>query len=110
TLGFWHREMDKILAKDLGGPNQGFGILGKIRSLGDLPSDKALLGYIKRAAELSTSGTPGRPRPAGKPKPEAKVPPDLAAALKKDRKAAATFDNFSPSHRREYVQWITEAK
>jgi len=38
------------------------------------------------------------------------VPADLAAALKKNKKALATFEAFSPSHRREYVEWITEAK
>jgi uncharacterized protein YdeI (YjbR/CyaY-like superfamily) len=43
-------------------------------------------------------------------KPEAKVPPDLAVAMKKNRKAQSAFDAFSPSHRREYIEWITEAK
>jgi uncharacterized protein YdeI (YjbR/CyaY-like superfamily) len=34
----------------------------------------------------------------------------LKSALKKNAKAAATFEKFSPSHRREYIEWITEAK
>ena len=41
---------------------------------------------------------------------EAVVPDDLAAALSGNKKAQAAFDTFSPSHRREYVEWITEAK
>jgi hypothetical protein len=41
---------------------------------------------------------------------EISVPPDLAEALAGDAAAAATFDRLSFSHRREYVQWITEAK
>ncbi len=48
-----------------------------------------------------------------KPKRAAKalaVPDYLAAALKKNKKALATFESFSPSHKREYVEWITEAK
>jgi len=38
------------------------------------------------------------------------VPQDFAAALAKDRKALATFEGFSPSKRRDYLEWITEAK
>ena len=37
-------------------------------------------------------------------------PPDLAAALKKNAQARATFDGFSPSHKKEYIEWIVEAK
>ncbi|MDQ3228181.1 MAG: YdeI/OmpD-associated family protein, partial [Pseudomonadota bacterium] len=44
------------------------------------------------------------------PKPPVEVPDDLPAALKKNAKARKTFDGFSPSARREYVQWLTEAK
>lgn len=38
------------------------------------------------------------------------VPDYLTAALRKNQKARATFEQFSPSHKREYVEWITEAK
>ena len=38
------------------------------------------------------------------------MPDDLAAVLKKNAKARKTFEDFSPSHRREYIEWITEAK
>jgi uncharacterized protein YdeI (YjbR/CyaY-like superfamily) len=49
-------------------------------------------------------------RPATKPKPKPKAPPDLRAALGKNAKALATWQAFSPSKQREYVEWITEAK
>ena len=49
---------------------------------------------------------PGLPRRAVPTAP----PADLVAALKKNAKAKQTFDAFSPSHRKEYIQWITEAK
>jgi uncharacterized protein YdeI (YjbR/CyaY-like superfamily) len=39
-----------------------------------------------------------------------KIPPDLDSALKKSSAAARTFASFSPSQRREYIEWITEAK
>ena len=43
-------------------------------------------------------------------KPPLKVPSYLSTALRKHPKALATFEGFSPSHRREYIQWINEAK
>ena len=42
--------------------------------------------------------------------PTLKAPADLLAALAKNKKARATFDNFPPGQRREYVAWVIEAK
>ena len=39
-----------------------------------------------------------------------KPPADLAAALALNRAARNTFDAFSPGARKEYIEWITEAK
>ena len=110
TFGFWHQAMEKIIAKAHGTIGDAMGLMGRITSLADLPVDEAMLGYIKTAVSLNSSDQPARSRPAGKRKPEAAVPADLAAALKKNKTAAATFAKFTPSHRREYVEWITEAK
>lgn len=89
-------------------------ILGKERmkyrrltSLADLPADKALLGYIRKAVELNETGVK-IPRPKSKAK--VAVPGYLLAALRKNKKALATFEAFSPSHKREYIEWIAEAK
>ena len=49
-------------------------------------------------------------RPPKARRTEAAVPDDMAAALKTNRKARAAFEAFPPSHRREYIEWITEAK
>lgn len=38
------------------------------------------------------------------------MPPDLAAALARHDAARKTFDAFAPSQRREYIDWLTEAK
>jgi uncharacterized protein YdeI (YjbR/CyaY-like superfamily) len=86
------------------------GQFGRITGLSDLPTKAALSKLLKAAAARNEAGlkTPRLPRKP--PKPEAQVPPDLAAALKRSRKAAATFEGFSPSRRREYVEWIVEAK
>ena len=84
------------------------GNLGRITSVKDLPSRKVLGGYVKAAMRLNEDGVVVHKRKA--PKPEAAVPPELAAALKKNRKAAATWEKFPPGHRREYATWIAEAK
>jgi uncharacterized protein YdeI (YjbR/CyaY-like superfamily) len=109
VFGFWHREMEKLIASERGGTASAGGLLGRITSLADVPDDKTMIRYIRTAAELDESNVPSRPR-LTKPKPEAKVPADLSVALKKNKKAATTFANFSPSQRREYIEWIVEAK
>jgi uncharacterized protein YdeI (YjbR/CyaY-like superfamily) len=38
------------------------------------------------------------------------VPDYLRSALKRNKAALQTFEGLSPSHRREYVEWLTEAK
>jgi Bacteriocin-protection, YdeI or OmpD-Associated/Domain of unknown function (DUF1905) len=38
------------------------------------------------------------------------VPTDLTRALNRDRTARAAFERLSFTHRREYVEWIEEAK
>ncbi len=109
TFGFWHQGMEKTLRREFGAKtDEAMGLLGRLTSLGDLPTDAAMRRYIRRAAELIESGVPTRP--AKKPRPALPVPQDLAAALKKNPVAAKTFEHFSPSHRREYIEWITEAK
>jgi uncharacterized protein YdeI (YjbR/CyaY-like superfamily) len=89
----------------------GMGDFGRITTLKDLPSKKVLAGYVKEAMRLNEAGvkSPARSKPKV-PKAELAVPLTLLAGLKKNAKARATFGSFSPSHRREYIEWITEAK
>jgi len=44
------------------------------------------------------------------PRPAPETPADLLAAFKQDKAAQATFDAFPPSCKREYIEWIVEAK
>src|SRR5205085_3496862 len=82
---------------------------GRLTTIKDLPSKKVFTGYLKKAKALKDAGVkPKRNKMA--PKAPAKPPADLLAALAKNKKAKATFDAFPPSHKRDYVQWIVEAK
>ena|SRR5579871_992271 len=110
SFGFWNASQmkdanSKLQVKDRGA----MGNFDRISSVKDLPSDKEMLGYIKEAVTLIDKGVK-KPVVKKAPKPELPVPPELVAALKKNKKAQAAFDAFPPSHRREYVEWITEAK
>jgi uncharacterized protein YdeI (YjbR/CyaY-like superfamily) len=109
TFGFWKGKLIPGLAPNSNAGGDSMGNLGRLTSVKDLPSRRVLAGYVKEAMRLNEDGiAPKKTKKA--PKPEAAVPSDLAAALKKNRKAAATFESFPPGHRREYVTWITEAK
>ena len=106
SFGFWKQEL--VVGKELAVSRQGMGQFGKVAKVTDLPSAKALATYIKRAMKLNEEGVKA---PRATPKKRALVVPgDLAAALKKNRKASATFVGFSPTNKRDYVEWIVEAK
>ena len=106
-FGFWKGSL--IVDKTGKSAGVGMGEL-KVARVEDLPSDKNLTGYIKQAMKLNDEGVKTA-RPA---KPKAKkplaVPASLTKALGKNKRAMAAFEAFSPSHRREYIEWIAEAK
>ena len=81
----------------------------RVTSVKDLPPRKEFVRLMKKAAQLNDEGVKV-PKAPKAPKPPVETPKDLAAALAKNRKAKATYDQFPPSHRREYVEWITGAK
>lgn len=85
------------------------GQFGKLQALEDLPSDTELDRLIREAAELAKSApVPRKPKHA--PKPPSEMHPNFAAALDEAPKAKAVFEAFPPGQRREYVDWIAEAK
>ena len=105
SFGFWDR---KELAT--GQEGEAMGQFGRLTDLADLPDDTTLDNMIR--AQVALAHSPDRPkRPARVAKPEAEVPPALASALAADAAAQAIFrDRFAPSHRREYCEWIADAK
>jgi uncharacterized protein YdeI (YjbR/CyaY-like superfamily) len=105
AFGFWKAS----LALDGNGADDGMGHFGRITANSDLPSDRTLTAFIKKAARLNDEGVKVDRQPAASKKPVT-VPTDFAAAIKRNPAARKTFDAFSPSARREYVEWVTEAK
>jgi uncharacterized protein YdeI (YjbR/CyaY-like superfamily) len=105
AFGFWNASL--VLGDKAA--DGAMGHLGRITSLGDLPPDRTLASYVRKAAKLNDDGVKAV-RVARRPKVELPVPDDLMKALKKNKKARTTFDALPPSHKREYVEWIAEAK
>lgn len=106
TFGFWKQTLMESDA--FSETKTAMGSFGKLTSLEDLPSDAMMKKLIKQAMKLNDDGVK-----VTKPKHEKKetvMPEVLLEALARNEKAAETFNNFPPSCRREYAEWIAEAK
>ncbi|HEX6124954.1 MAG TPA: YdeI/OmpD-associated family protein [Pyrinomonadaceae bacterium] len=106
AFGFWKQS---LLQKDaFPAEKTAMGSFGRIMSIKDLPPDKVMINLIHQAVELNEKGIKVAKKPVEKK--ELVVPKDLTSALAKNKAAKAAFDNFSYSHKKEYVMWIEEAK
>ena len=109
AFGFWKAALMKD-AKQMKENNKGsMGVLGKLTSLQDLPPDTQIKSWIKEATKLNADGVKA-PEKKVKEKKEIEMPESFKKALSKNKKASATYESFSPSHKYEYLEWITEAK
>ena len=105
-FGFWKGAL--VVDTRSGVDEPSAGQFGRITSIKDLPSRSKLTAYVQKAAKLNEEGV-STPK-VKKPKPDLPVPPELTAALAKNKKARAVFEGFSQSQRREYSEWIADAK
>ena len=85
------------------------GQFGKLTSVNELPGNAELDALIRQAAELAKTA-PAPRKVKHEPKPPAELHPEFAKALAASPKAQATLDGFPPSARREYLDWVAEAK
>lgn len=107
-FGFWR-------AKELDDPAGLFGaerkaspMHVKVRDVAELPPRKVLVAYVKAAAALDAAPRPARAAAKGKPAPRA--PRWFIDAVAAEPAALATWRGFPPSCKREYLEWVTEAK
>jgi hypothetical protein len=106
VFGFWKGALMKTAPK--GREGEAMGQFGRFESTDDLPSEAALVRMVKEATALADAGARA-PRTKTE-KPPLKAPASMLAAIRKNRKAHAAYEAFSPSHKREYIEWITGAK
>ena len=105
AFGFWNGARVVESPKE----KEAMGQFGRIESLADLGADREIVALVKKAVALNRSGEKVK-RPIKHPKKALPVPADLAAALRKGARARKTWEAFAPSHRREYLEWLAEAK
>lgn len=95
-----------------GRQGEAMGQYGKIAGIADLPGDNEIKSKLVAAVErIDQAGTALNPKAAPRTaKPDLPIPPEFTAALVANPTAKAALEAFAPSHRREYVEWISEAK
>jgi len=108
AFGFWKGKL--VLGDDNVAAEKAMGSFGRITALRDLPGDKTILRYIRTAVGLNDEGIPSPTRVRKKEKQPLRIPPFFKNAVAKNKKALATFEEFSYSHKKEYVEWVTEAR
>ena len=105
ALNFWRGQ--ELSGGDASG--EAMGQFGRLTSVDDLPSDAAFDALIREAVELAATAPIPR-KVKHEPKPPAELHPDFAKALDANPKANAVLDGFPPSARRDYLDWIADAK
>jgi hypothetical protein len=109
AFGFWKGAL--IVERDGATAEKAMGQFGRITGLEDLPPEEELAGYVRAAMRLNEEGVKSSTRSKQEAeRPEATPPEDLLAALRGSPPALANFESFPPGQRREYVEWVTEAK
>ena len=104
SFGFWYRD-----GKETGKEGEAMGQFGRIKSLADMPDAASMEALVREAAARVEAGDIPK-RAAKEDRPDADVPPALAEALTREPEAAAVFHAFPPGARRDYCDWIAEAK
>jgi len=116
SFGFWGEEIGAVLREAKVIQEGGMGSLGRITTIKDLPANKQMLDLLHQATAFVdngqyTSPITARNKVVKAPKPSVdELPPEFAVALKANKKASTVFAAFSPSCKREYIEWIADAK
>jgi hypothetical protein len=109
AFGFWKEQLMTGTTGPGGAVPPQF---GRVTSMKDLPPKAAFLRLVKEAVRLNEDGVtaPAAPKPQQDRSRSVRAPADLLAALRNNPQARAAYEEMSPSHKREYIEWITDAK
>lgn len=107
TFGFWKQDIIPRMKQYIK-EKEAMGSWGRITSLKDIPPDKEIIAFVQAAAKLNEEGIKS---PKKAPKPVVvNMPADFMKAIRADKKALAVYEAFSPSNKRDYADWINDAK
>ncbi|WP_316827603.1 YdeI/OmpD-associated family protein [Pedobacter miscanthi] len=110
AFGFWKGSLMNDEYGIFKERSQAMGLLGKITSFNDLPSDEILIAYIQQAIQLNEDNVKLPLKPKSTEKKELIIPGYFMEALSEHPAALAVFQNFSPSNKKDYILWLEEAK
>jgi len=115
SFGFWGEEISAVLREQKVLQPDAMGSLGRLTRVEDLPSSKQMLSLLRQAVAFIDSGQytspiAARQRVVKAPAPVPEAPPAFTKALKANKTASAAFAKLSPSCKKEYVEWIADAK
>ncbi|WP_025143206.1 YdeI/OmpD-associated family protein [Pedobacter jeongneungensis] len=110
AFGFWKGSLMNDEYRIFKERSEAMGLLGKITSFEDLPSDEILIAYIQQAIQLNEDNVKLPPKPKSTEKKELIIPEYFMEALNEAPDALAVFQNFSPSNKKDYILWLEEAK
>jgi len=110
SFGFWKGQLMRDPKRIFAGVGQTSMVAVKVRSLSELPAEKDLIAYIKEAVRLNEAEVKVPRARVKRVREDLEIPAYFMAAVRKKKKALATFEGFSYSHKKEYVEWVTEAK
>ena len=97
VFGFWKEALLRDrLEGAAGSRGKAMGQFGRLTAVSDLPDDRTLLSLIREAVGLNDQGI--------------KSPRYFLDALRRNRKAFSTFEKFTYTNKKDYVEWVTEAK
>jgi uncharacterized protein YdeI (YjbR/CyaY-like superfamily) len=109
SMGFWlHDEMQTIKNLETDVEKTNMFSLGKITKLDDLPSAPQLKKIILEAMELTDMGV--KLKKAAPLSTAIEIPEYFKNSLNQNKKALEVFEKASPSFRKEYINWIVDAK
>ncbi|MBA2334817.1 MAG: YdeI/OmpD-associated family protein [Blastocatellia bacterium] len=108
AFGLWKQSL--MEANAFPAEKTAMGSFGRITSIAELPDDKIIVALIHQAIKLNQDGIKVKRTPVSKEKKELAVPEVMDAALAKNAAARKTFDEFPYSKKKDYIEWINEAK
>ncbi len=108
VFGFWKGVL--LFGPEKAERSDAMGHFGRITNVADLPDEKTLIAYVRKAAKLNEDGVKVPRVASPTTRRVLRVPDDFNAALVRNARARETFENFSTSKRHEYIEWVTEAK
>lgn len=111
AFGFWKASLlsdRKGILAQVG--KAAMGHFGRLTKSGDLPADRVLAAFVREAMKLNEAGAKVPFRGGPSVKRILRIPPYFKKALQKNTRALKTFNGFNYTNKKEYVEWITDAK